>query len=325
MATVANGTDQGFGSPNPRQSSNSLAAPNTPPPTAPSRNDGRAPSDFRSPTGRPPLSRPPMSSHAPGNGRVEGGTQCDMGTHFAMVRFGLDKLPLIACVWCPIVLLLNGVSFALTWRVAFATSRAKVDGKTPPYAYYVLQGWLLFAVMVTHVVSIPLLFSCSMMQDISIFRKKVRNRTFAAAIFHSVFVLIPIAICEGVLLFLENDYHFHLSSNRNVKAPWLAGLSFGLSTVTPIVLVWLVYLDWIVDRIVKRAQKVANAYVLSQYGDRLGRRAPVTRVPPIARASPEIIAAAEAEERAIEFRLSEATQSEVEPLRGVSALRSPTR
>ena len=266
------------------------------------------------PTGLPPRT-PGRTAPPAGQAQTyEAQTQANLSKRFAMVRGGLDKFPLIACFWCPLVLLINGVAYLYAWRVAFTTSRAYVDGASTPVVLHVLSGWLLGGLFITHGLTVPAFLDCAMSQQID--RLSVRRKTLLVSVAHALVVCLPIALCEGFLLFRDNDRYFHLSLNRNIEQPWVAGLSFGLSVVTPIVMVWWMYLEYVVDILRRKSAEKANEFVRKNYGD--GRRYIIRKrgtspVPPLARASPEVRAQAALEEVELRNRINDAASQASTP------------
>ena len=236
-------------------------------------------------------------------------TQAIMSDRFAMVRGGLDKFPLIACFWCPCVVIVNGVSYQHLWRLAYATSAENVvAGRAPPISFDVLGAWIWIALILTHIITIPQFLKCAVAQELD--RSKIRRRTFLVSIAHSFVISLPIAICEGMLLYVEDDQGFRIKENPNVSSVWLVGLSFSLSCLTPIVMVWIMYLHWLVDKLRARSTVKANAWVRKRYQGQIWsrmQRSGTQRPPPIAMADPEARIEAQRQEEAIDARINDAT------------------
>lgn len=205
-------------------------------------------------------------------------TAGDLDHVHSLLRGGVLRFPLFCAILCPITVLLSGALYLMTWRVGYLQAVDTWKNKeTPPLALIAQVFFLLWGLVVTYCFGIPRFVSVGISQHVGGRRASMERRSMIA---QALLVHVPLMSCEFALSSNYGTYAFHLAVD---DIPNKDALSM-LLTVSPLLhvvaagmMLWWIWVNFAVDVIRERVEKVANRYARDT-GLHLMRRAGV-RIP----------------------------------------------
>lgn len=194
----------------------------------------------------------------------------DLPSGYMVMRGAMTRFPLVMSLWCPVSVLLSGISYNVHWRSKWLSSVEHSRNESTPRVLLALAALLFIGLLASSVVTVQLLVRCCIKH---VSHSLDRKGLILVALFHGALVAVPLGTCEMYLVWNPIE-----GVDDGVKG--LATATAYIQIVTGVMFLWWVYVSYVVDKIHQRVRKVADEFIAANH---FGLRRPGVYVPTMAR------------------------------------------